>query len=85
MKKATAAGITAAIVVTALLLLSCFPIMQVTDGCECGYKRTWYEMPHNLWHRHRFCMRIEKEGNPAHAHKLWDAQWGAWVKMPWQN
>ncbi len=85
MKKAKAGGIVAAIAVTAFLLLSCFPIMRVTDGCECGYKRTWYTMPNSFWDRYRFCVRIERLGNPDHTHHLWDAQWGVWVKLPWQE
>ena len=85
MKRGTTIGTALAGLLGVLLLLSCFPIMQVTDGCECGYRRTWYEMPESLWHRHRFCMRIENAGNPTHAHRLWDAQWGVWLKLPWQK
>ena len=69
----------------AFLVLQCFPIMQVSDGCECGCKRVWYEMPNSLWHRHRFGMKIEDVGNGAHAHVFWDAQWGVWRKLPWQK
>jgi hypothetical protein len=71
--------------VGALLLLSCFPIMEVTDGCMCGYRRTWYEMPESLLHRGKISIRTDKVGNAAHAHQLWDAQWGVWLKLPWQK
>jgi hypothetical protein len=68
-----------------MLALSCFPIMVVTDGCNCGYQREWYEMPDSPWHRHRFFMRIAAAGDPEHAHDLWDSQWRVWCKLPWQK
>ena len=69
----------------AFLLLTCFPIMEATDGCACGFQRKWYEMPDSMWYGKRLFLRIDKVGNPAHTHRLWDAQWGVWVKLPWQE
>lgn len=86
MKRRSKLGVLALAIGAGLLLVrSCFPIMEVTDGCECGFQRTWYEMPDSLWQRHRFFMRVDKIGNAAHAHQLWDAQWGVWYKLPWQK
>jgi hypothetical protein len=62
-----------------------FPIMECNDGCECGYKRIWYECPNSPFHHKGFFLRIENPGDPLHEHRLWDATWGVWMKLPWQK
>jgi hypothetical protein len=59
----------------------CFPIMVVQDGCDCGLRRTWYEMPDSPWRGAELFMRTENVGSPSHAHRLWDAQWGVWLDL----
>ncbi|MES2439071.1 MAG: hypothetical protein V4584_08385 [Verrucomicrobiota bacterium] len=67
------------------MLLWCFPIMEVSDGCPCGYQRTWYEMPDSPWHRKQMFRRTDNAGKTSHSHALWDAQWRVWMDLPWRK
>ena len=60
------------------------PIMQVEDGCMCGCRRKWFEMPDSPF-RGRIGFQIVQQGDTTHNHQFWDAQWGVWLKLPWQR
>jgi hypothetical protein len=82
--KAKASWIVTAIVVIWSSLLI-FPIMECTDGCGCGYRRTWYVMPDSPWPQKPIFMKVADPGDPQHEHQIWDATWGVAYKLPWQN
>ncbi len=77
------------IILAGLLVLSYLsawlPVMKVHDGCACGYRRTWYELPESPFHDRKWALQVEAEGDPAHAHNVWDPQWGVWFGLPWEK
>lgn len=78
-------GLTLSACGTLSLLLCISPTMVVYDGCPCGRERKWYEMPHSPWANKPLLRSVEKEGDTAHAHTYWDAQWGTYFVYPWQK
>ena len=73
------------IVITWWVLQMIFPIMKCYDGCSCGYRRTWYEMPNSPWSHRGFNIVITNQGDTNHQHNVWDATWGVAYKLPWQK
>lgn len=70
-------------VMMCLLLPGLAPIMEVRDGCACGRERRWWETPDSPLWRVGWFRHVVREGDPACAHRYWDAQWGVWWNWPW--